>query len=332
MNEAIVMSGPPFRRGTELKQTKFNFAYNAGGIGDFIQWTTAIRYAIETSPQISGFVHAPDWFADLANLWLLQYEPRYLVITGKRLQDDERLDGIPAIIPDGKQINASATHLFDLGFQLYVQKPVPQGWREVPRVEGDEADVSRFGLPKDYAVIPTHATAANRRLPAGTIDDLSIYFKRRGITPVYIGRKDLAHDYTAGCEPFNTLLGIDLRERTSLVEAAVIMARARLTVGIDGGMLHLACCGPAPVIFGFTSVSPLVRIPPRRFAARTAVVTPPKSLECRFCNTEMRFVFDDSGKYHHDFKECLYGDNLCTQAFTLEAFVPAIEDLLKEDR
>lgn len=317
---------PPYREGTEFQPHRFNFIYNCGGIGDYIQWTPAIRWAILNHPYLSGYIHTPRYFEELARLWLSDLAPRYEIISGGKFEEDERIAGKQGLAPDLKQFaNASGMHLFTLGWVYYTQSDVVQkGFEVVPEIRGDEAPVSRFNLPENYACIPITATAANRRLTGRAIEEISKYLVKKGITPVYLGKKELAADYSGTAEECDLSYGIDLREQTNLIQAACVMAHSRLTLGLDGGLLHLAACTKAPVIMGFTSVDPRVRVPPRKAGRYTAVLVPPRSLPCRFCNTEMRFLL------HHDFANCLYKDDACAKMLGVESFIPAIERTLTE--
>lgn len=319
---------PPYRQNTEISPTKCAFIYNAGGIGDYIMWTTAISYAIETFRHLHGYVMAPPYFVDLARLWLKPYALRFEVIEsrGGELGDDERIATLPCFVPNNEQYcNANAWHLFDLGFIYYCQmnvRDIPKEWVRLPQIRGNETSLKHLSLPKDFAVVAVSATAENRRLSGETIEGISRHLVSRGITPVFLGKYDITTNYKGKSAEFDSSLGIDLREKTSLIEAAVIMARARVTVGLDGGLLHLASCSDAPVIFGFTSVDPKLRVPPRAPHARTAVVVPPEDLPCRFCNSRMLFITG------HDFAQCLYKDNVCVSALTAEVFASAIDRIL----
>ncbi len=304
---------PPFRTGTKVGRSKMAFVFNAGGIGDYINWITPIRYAIESNPHIYGYIVTPPYFEDLARLWLSSYGDRFELKVSPKFEDEPYLDDIPCVAPNRSQYaNAGGFHLFSLGFTLYNQiSYVPKGYELIPNVRGDEADVSRFELPRDYAVIPTNATADNRRLPARVINEITEAIVKRGITPVFLGKVGVAADldYVARAnDGIRTRGSIDLREKTNLVEAAVIMDGARFVLGMDSGLLHLASCTKTSCVWIFTSVDPKYRVPPRREGAVNVIIAPPPDLGCRFCQTSMRFVFG------HDFKNCLYKDNACVES------------------
>jgi ADP-heptose:LPS heptosyltransferase len=324
------MPSPPFREGTVLRKTKVAFIYNAGGLGDWINWTTAIRYAIEVHPHLEGYVITRPHFAELADLWLGSYAPRFEVRT-ETVHDYFDLDYIQdlrVLIPDQRQYaNTCGVNIFKLGFIYYNQtEKIPDGWNVLPYISGDEVDLSAFSLPKNYAVITPYATADNKRLEADALNQLSAWLPSVGITPVFLGKSEVTTDHR-GAPPrtLNRNLGLDLTEKTSLVEAACIMANARFVLGADNGLLHLAACSKVPVIAAFTTVEPRMTVPPRRRDAKTLILTPPDSLKCRFCQNKMRHV------YGHNFKYCLYDDNECTKAFTGSVLIESARKVIDAD-
>jgi hypothetical protein len=330
--ELITATVPPYREGTQIAKTKVALVFNAGGIGDYIHWVGAVKYAIDSNPHIHGHILAPPYFYDLAELWLEGYSERFKVIPFDSLESNPYLMDRAAIVPDNRQLaNACGFHLTELGFIYFTQKKkVIVEYAEIPRIEGDEVPISRFNLPKDYVVIPTEATAENRMLPVDTLNLLTGHLILRGYTPVFLGKRDLAPDYTAKSATGIRLKGVlDLREKTSLREAAVIMSGAKFVLGMDGGLLHLASCSAVPVIFIFTTVHPDFRIPQRRPGAETVIVTPPKELHCRFCNTGDPSGAAMSYVIGHDFKNCLYTDNLCTKLIDAKTLIPVIDRLLE---
>lgn len=319
----VALNLPHYRDGTRIKGVRISLAYNNGGIGDYIQWTTAIRYAIETHRHISGLIIVPDFFADLAKLWLSNLAPRYRIHVTKNITEDPAIQNEPLRVPDESQsANACGWSLFQLGFIYYVGIDyIPESSR-IPEIRGDETSVERFNLPESYAVITTEATVENRTLRAGVINQIARNLHGRGITPVFLGKSAMSENYISrASDGIDIRDVIDLREKTTLVEAAIILARAKLVLGLDNGLLHLACCSETPVIFAFTTVDPKHRIPPRKKGAKTFVITPPENLKCRFCQSNMKYLIG------HHFSKCLYEDNLCCDLIKAESFIRVIDSL-----
>lgn len=319
------MPVPPYRSGTKLTDTEVALVFNAGGIGDYINWVPAIRYAIDSNPHIKGFILTPEYFADLAHLWLGQYSPRFKVVTYDRLEDNEIIKTTTTVAPTRNQFaNACGFHLMHLGFIYYTQiGKAPQGAAILPAINGNETEINPFLLPDDYAVITTMSTARARTLPAEVINQVTDHLRERGITPVFLGREELTETYKAkNAAGIKTAGVIDLREKTTLTEAACIMAKAKFVFGLDNGLLHLASCSTVPVIAIFTTVDPTLRISPRRDGAKTYTIIPPDSLPCRFCNTKMRYVIG------HDFNDCLYDDTLCLNGIEANTIISVIDQIL----
>lgn len=324
----IPAPSPPFRPGTQISQTKVAIAYNAGGIGDYIHWTPGIRYAVDSNPHIYGRFLIPHYFEDLARLWLKGYEDRFTFVVYDTSKGSLQLDELPGmenyvlVAPNKLQAaNATGFHLFNLGFTYYAQTSfIPPDRIELPRIEGDEADISRFSLPSSYGVIQASATADNRKLSAKAINGLMKEMNAKGIRPVLLGKTAITGGYEAHSpDGIVETRAIDLRNKTSLVEAACIMAGAQFTIGIDGGLLHLASCTKAPVVFFFTSVDPALRVPPRRPDTQTIVAGPPPELACRYCNSKMRYIIN------HDFKHCLYRDNACATMIDSDTLIKTLQ-------
>lgn len=322
--ETVPAPSPPFRDNTRISKTPFALVYNCGGIGDYIHWTPAIRYAIDTNPHIHGVISSPRYFGELARHWLGGYSERFTVHEHDDIAADPILKNYPAIAPERNQFaNATGFHLFQLGFIYYNQiNFIPTGYEKIPELTGNEVPVDQFNLPARFAVINTLATHENRRLPSETINRIFNFLIASGITPVILGKHEMISDYTAkendGIDYSRTL---DIRNQTGLLEAAAIMSRALFVFGLDNGLLHLAACTGVPIIYLFTTVHPRLRLPPRREGTKTYTVTPGEELKCRFC-TDMKFI---SG---HDFKDCLYKTNDCVK-FHPDDLIAIIKEALK---
>lgn len=326
MERKVSVTSPPYRSGTQVGETRISLIFNSGGIGDYINWVTPIRYAIKSNPHISGYIVTQPYFADLAHFWFDDFDPRFIV---REVETDDfiKLDFVQetaAICPNAQQYASACSHnLFDLGFIYYCQiDRAPLGWETLPSVTGDEVPLGHLGLPRDYVVVTPNATADNRRMTPECINGLLSYFKLKGLTPVLLGKRELASDYRATSEGGLDLTDcLDLREKTSLREAACVMAKSRLTVGLDNGLLHLASCGPSPVAWVFTSVDPRLRLPPRPDKAKTISIAPSDNLACRFCQSRMRYIIG------HKFSNCLYGDNLCVTELRASYIIKSLEQL-----
>jgi hypothetical protein len=317
---------PYFRDNTAIKTQKLAFKFSFGGVGDYIHWSTAIRFAIEKLDYIEGLIVTPEYFSDLAHLWFDSYAPRFKihvsnVAFGELPEIKEYMIKSPTMWDNVDSLGHS---LMQLGFSYYLNMDyIPQGWNRLPEIKGDEANISKFNLPSSYAVVTVASTATVRTLPPKTINEISRHLVSIGVTPVFLGRSQLNHDYKATTsEEIDFSLGLDLIEKTTLREAACILAKSKVVVGLDNGLLHLAMCSDVPVIIAFTTVEPRHRLAPRK--GKTAYIVPPEELKCRFCQSRMRFL------NQHDFRNCFYKDNLCCEMLPSDTFIKTINAMLGE--
>jgi hypothetical protein len=337
----LEVNKPGLRPHTKLQKQRLNLVYNCEGLGGYIQWTTAMQWVYETNEHLSGTVFCTSLFFELAKRWFWHLRDRVDVkMTGRVLfKDLEPIYGPNHISPNGFQLlTPLATHPLRLGFHYFANIDyIPEGYDRLPYISGNEVSIKKFGLPEKYVVITTEATTPSRMLKAETINGISAHLRGRNITPVFLGKKHLSSavsannrdtvgPYIASSPDGLNLDGvIDLREKTSLLEAACILANAKVVAGLDNGLLHLASCSEVPVIWGFNTVNPTHRLPPRPNGAKNFAIVPPESLPCRFCqsNAAARYV-----NVNYDFRNCLYGDFACLETLTADPFIKAIDSIL----
>ncbi len=195
----------------------------------------------------------------------------------------------------------------------------------------DAADISKFNLPDQYAVLACGHTWDNRVFHGKTANQISDYLLEKGITPVFLGKKNMPKNAKISWTGIDRSKGIDLlsegnEHKTTLLEASVIMRHARMVIGVDQGLHHLAgCSGDVPIVVGYTITEPETRMPIRNNSYMNVFpVTPGPELECRFCMSNMDIP--------HNFEHCLYGDNKCTSMLTFSKFKKAIDKALEVER
>jgi len=207
--------------------------------------------------------------------------------------------------------------------------------RNYPRFDNEKlnkVNLKRFNLPEKYLVLPTMFTAPVRKLRADIINDIIKWGNEKGYTPVLLGKKDIEEKGNKGSyfakaqDEINENQTLDLREKTSLLEAGKIISESAAIVGLDNGLLHMAACSDVPIIMGFTSLDPMHRMPIRHNTLGWNVwpVVPPESLSCRFCQSRMHFVFN------HDFRKCFYDDYQCVQLLRSQQFIDALESAINK--
>jgi hypothetical protein len=324
--ESVFINAPHLRPNTKVSKQYVVYCFHYAGLGDYIQWTTAVQWNIETHQHLHGYVYAQGFFYGLAKEWFKKYAPRFEVRSFTHLKDIADLHPYHGYIaPDNFQmINSCGFHLLDLGFHYFSNIDyIPDGWRKIPEINGDECSVDHLNLPEKFCVITTEATAPVRTLKPEAVNGMVKWAISKGITPVFLGKKEILAEYQSkSIEGISTVGVLDLREKTSILECAVILSKAQFVAGLDNGLLHLAACSMVPVVWGFTTVDHGHRVPPRRQGAKQAVVLPYRDLPCRFCQSHVR-AFPG-----WDYRKCLYDDYVCLDMMTAERFIRTIEQLL----
>ena len=95
------------------------------------------------------------------------------------------------------------------------------------------------------------------------------------------------------------------RDKTEIFQAAALIHKAKMIIGHDNGLLHLAGCTDTPIVFGYNIASPEHREPRRKVGKVFNVVVTPEELVCSFCQSRTNFVIG------YNFQQCFYGDLKC---------------------
>lgn len=282
-----------------------------GGIGDFLYYVQAIRYVSMTVDHKRFAVISRDFFLELAKHFLKGYIDE---IHGEKVR---MTPGAGIWQPKPMMPGHMGFHPAEIAFMYYNNSPVPKGWEVLPRIEGDEVDID---VPEKYVVINAGGTTGNRTLPAHVVIGLSNYVKQKGYTPVFLGKREITQGYHTNFANVDyDSLGIDLRDKTGLLEAGCIMANAKLVIGIDGGLMHLACCSDVPALWASTVASWENRMPFRDAWTKNVQVD---GLDCLHCQERYRYMPE------HDFRNCLTGHLRCVQDLTTPQFISLAEEVL----
>jgi len=294
-----------------------------GGLGDLLGYMASIVWIAKTYKHIEGTVHCLDFFSSIARNLLKDF-PKWHVelITCQHPMVEIAEQTAPLGYFTWQSLGfvtackhrviplAEGMHMVDAGFTYFLQQnpPPPEG-NFLPEL--DLSEVKVLELPKRYAVM-TPATNVDglRKLPSVTFNEIKKHFLKRGITPVFIGKAhEKGHFYFP--KEYDYEGGIDLRNKTSILEAAKIIQGAQCIVGLDNGLLHLAACtGAVPIVFGYNIVAPEHRRPRRREGLTLDVHPNPEELTCTFCRSRMRMVNDLQSSH------CIYADLKCLEVLS----------------
>lgn len=309
-----------YRATSKLRKQPMHIVMSEGGLGDFIARAPAIQYLVERHPHIELTVWAPSYMVRLFGYWFNGHER--IKVIDRALFHKTYNRGEPVRDQTCALHTTLATHLTDHAFNIICDEQVEDEYKTYLSLKTGITDVSKYGLPDKYVVVTTGATAKSRTLPTSTLNGIIDFVMKKGYTPVFLGKKQLEKSYvTKFDEGANYDLGVNLIDKTNIMEGAEILGGAKAVVGLDNGLLHLACCfTDVPVVFGFSTVKPEHRVPYNREYVH--IVAPSLTLNCRFCQSRMR------GMFNHDFRTCIYDDYKCLELLTADKFIEPLKEIL----
>lgn len=335
MKPTLVMSdveitNPNFRPKTKTHMRDFVFDMKMPGaktaaLGDMIAWMSAIVYVAENYNFVAGHLIVPQFFLELAANVMRPYAHwRVYNAIPERFAT-----GCPLKRPLEHPLNATGMHLVDLGYVYFAGlNPVPEGAGLYP-----ELDLSKvkpepaFSVGGPYAVMTPGATAKTRTMPAETFNAITDHLLEKNIIPVYLGAKSLAdREEIIFNADYDLSEGVNLIGKTTLLQAARLMAGAEMVIGIDNGLLHLAGMTRATILFGYTMVGPRHRRINRAHGNLIELYGDKEKIPCLFCQEHVRFFVD------HHFTNCIYKENVpaCVKALNTESWKATIDVVLKE--
>lgn len=310
-----------------------NFLFNSGGLGDCIARLPAVNYVLTDCPNVIPHIWVPDYFLEFAKRSL----PKGTIV--RPFSENKKYnDKLPGRVSDAKVHTNLAYHMTDHAFNLLVNKQVEDKYKDYLPVNVDDIDISKFNLPQDYVVVCTGFTSHVREMLPKHINKISKYLVNKGYTPVYLGKTEVDVGYGKMRiegefrEEIDFSLGINLVDKTTLLETTKIIYGAKTIVGLDNGLLHVASTHPElPVVGGFTTLNPRHRMAYRHggiLGYKYYAITPPESLKCRFCQSNMIFEFK------HDFRFCYYnkeatGEEIeCLKQISADLYIAELEKIL----
>lgn len=187
-----------------------------------------------------------------------------------------------------------------------------------------EVDVSSFGLSnKKYVIFVSTYRDETRMWPADSLLQTAAFVKSRGYIPVFIGKTDMnieSHLVPKTSLPENIdEFGVDLRNRTSILELASLMKHAKAVVGLDSGPIHLAGTTDVPIVCAYTSVLAEHRVPNR---LRGPICAINADIDCIGCESTWCSHF-------WNFEKCYLGHADCSNKLTADLFIRPLKKILK---
>lgn len=310
----VHLSPYTYRPGTIGEKLKVNFMFYGGGIGDYICWSSAILYVLENHLHVQMALWTQSHFTPVAKKLFSRFGDRVEFKDVSTVDQYSQEDLNPALFPL-ETPNGVGMHMIDVGF-AYFARTQPHGkYKEHVRLDVSDVDISSFNLPEKYAVVTTGHTSPTRVWKSAGVNGVSDYLVKNNITPVFLGKRVV---YVAGDRQYKSEYeegidfskGLDLRDKTDILQAAAIMAKAKVVVGLDNGLLHLAGTQEVPIVMGLTITIPADRSitrPKAEFPKNETTFISPDSrkLACSGCQSKMRF------HKKQDFAFCYYKDYKC---------------------
>lgn len=326
-----------FREYGHSNKEHINFLFDDGGIGDNIARLPVIKYILDNFDHIIPHVWIPDYFLDFAKNLL-----PIAIIKPFSKGDKEYNSKLAGRKTSCLQHSNMGTHMVDNAFHILIDKQVDNIYKNYLQLDLDKINIEKFTLPEKYVVIPTGFTAEVREMLPQVVNELSDYVISKGYTPLFLGSKVAktgVKKITSGESPsikatFNSEIdytkGLDLIDKTTLLEAGKIIAKAKVIVGLDCGLLHVASCTNIPIVGGFTTVNPLHRMAYRHdiLGWNYHAVVPTTDLRCRFCQSNWEFVFS------HDYRKCYYKEQKldkeiqCVKQLASDKYIKKLEKIL----
>lgn len=303
-----------------------NILFNDGGLGDHVARMPAIKYAINKFPYITFHLWVPDFFLDFAknllpNANIKPYSKKH-----------KWNDSYPCRVTTGVGAYTNLrSHMTDHAFQTIINETPSIEYRNYLKLNVDKIKLDHIELPEKYVVVTTGFTAPIREWPAQYINEVVHYINSKGYEVVFLGKTQakLGHENMIIKGNFSNEVdyskGLNLIDKTNLLQAGKIIAKAKAIVGLDNGLLHVAGCTDTPIVGAFTSVSPHVRMAYRQneLGWNYFPVVPPDTEPERFFQSEWDFLF------YHDFKESFLKDkSTLVQSVTPDLYIKQLERIL----
>lgn len=318
-----------FREGTiPKKKVAINVLLAEGGMGDILCYLVTANYIVKELTYIDPYIWVPDYLLEFAKNVLPENTKVYNYTTASKRYNN-KLIGISTNWSG--QHTPMRIHPIDFANHVLIDSDLPIEKKNYLKFDDSKVDISKFELPKKYVTISVGSTANTKELPTTTLNQIVDYVIEKGYTPVFIGKSltlpGAGEEMKAKIADIDYTRGINLVDKTSIIESTAIIARAKAFVGMEGGLTHLAGFTDVKIVAGYSFVDPDIMMPIRnnKIGYNVFPVVPEESLGCRYCQSNMSLM------YEHNFKTCFYKDYVCLKQLTIEKWKEQINNALKEN-
>jgi hypothetical protein len=327
-----------YRDGTTVRtEDHVHFLMTHAALGDLITSLPAIIYARTINSLDLGFtLWVPEHQMELVEHLIggpgIQIKALHLFDT----KTHKRSQAGPAVVNCGLKNTVTRNKMDMVTFGFVVQlDTIPRTVHDMNYPHWSPLTGERT-IVGDYVVISSGATSDNKIFHPRIMAEVVTGLKSRGLNVVILGKSETHVKASTESivlkvrDTFERMpkqiqdMCVDMRDKTTLMEARDIIGHASAIIGVDGGMLHLAGTTDCPIVYGITSVDPDDRGITRHDTYNWNVKHVwPKELECAGCQSHWVLVFTQ------DFRECAYEDNKCVEELKSAEMLEALDELLK---
>src|ERR1035437_4410208 len=244
---------------------------NNGGCGDIISCFPVIQYTLSHQENVIPHVFVPNYMKPLTKVFFPNTNVYGFSEAKVKLKETGNYAAMQTL---GDKITNMRVHSTDYAFQTLLDKQVRDEFKSYPKYPVGTVSISKSDLPEKYAVVNIGHTIKAKEWPAAETNKVIDFLISKGVTPVFLGKNDIQDHGSAKIKDdplmhanfavgVNLKKGVNLLNKTSLIETMEILAKAQVFVGIDGGLLHMAACTDIPIVVGFTFVEPMHILPYR---------------------------------------------------------------------
>lgn len=307
----------------------FGFLLNSMAMGDVIAAAPVIKYAID------NYFTTPESYVVVAKQ---AFRPFFPFVPDSNFRDFDQKEpplwGIPETFPLAAlnkknearfvRMTPKAMHLSEYASIVFMDRIIPL--KELNYVPTEKVSVAHFGIDFRKAVIlVTSYRDTTRMWYSKDVLELAVWIRSKGLIPVFVGKTDMdLHLEKTSLIPKTSLpadvseYGVDLRNKTSILELVSIMALAKAVCGVDSGPIHVAGTTDVPIVCGYPTVAAIHRIPVR-IKGKTFTITP--RIECANCESHWRTSY-------HNFENCYFGHADCCKDFTADRYIKHLEKVI----
>lgn len=294
-------------------------------MGDLVCELVAVDWNIRHFPNIKFHVWVPDYLLEFA----IHVLPKGSKVRPfSKAKSKFRHDILGMTTEWCTNHTCIRTHPVDYGFHMLCDRHVYDlNEKNYLQIRPEEIVLKRFKLPESYIVIGSTGVEPIRTMPVETANEIIYWARSKNITPVFLGKESSDcgfNDFKIKAEtiPLRYSAGLNLVNKTSLLESAAIIQGSKAFVGMDGGLAHVAGCTDSQIVCGFTASSP-THVAPIRNGSQSykfQAIEPDERLPNRYFQTFSSFRKGNFQKFE--------GWEKVKASMTPDKFIAALEKVV----